>query len=85
MSIRNTVSDLLDGQAMPNRTHTIRHLDHCYDALRQAIVCRADETPLHVPKDTFWAGDGQQRRCRDWAALEDWVIRHTACYDTVSC
>lgn len=85
MSIRETVSDLMDGKPVQNYTHTVRHLNHCYDALRQAIMCRADDTPLYVPMDTFYAGNGQQRRCRDWNALEDWVVRHTACYDPVRC
>ena len=85
MSVRDTVSTLVEGGPVQNRTHTLRHLNHCYDALRQAIICRADDTPLYVPKDTFWSGDGQQRRCRNWAALEDWVIRHTACTDPVRC
>ena len=48
-------------------------------------MCRADATPLYVPKDTFFAGDGQQRRCGSWEALQDWVIQHTACYNSVSC
>ena len=85
MSIRDTVSTLVKGDVVQNRTHTLHHLNHCYDALRQAIICRADDTPLYVPKDTFWSGNGQQRLCRDWASLEDWVIRHTACSDPVKC
>lgn len=85
MSIRDTVAKLLDGDAPENKTHTSQHLSHCYDALRQAIICRADDTPLYVPKQTFFAGDGQQRRCRSWAKLEDWVIQHTACYGPVRC
>lgn len=85
MSIRDTVAELLEGGGVENRTHVLHHLNHCYDALRQAIICRADDTPLYVPKQTFFAGDGQQRRCKSWQSLEDWVIRHTACYDPVRC
>lgn len=85
MSIRDTVAELLEGGGVENRTHTLHHLNHCYDALRQAIICRADDTPLYVPKQTFFAGDGQQRHCKSWQSLEDWVIRHTACYDPVRC
>jgi Mycotoxin biosynthesis protein UstYa len=84
MTIRDTVSELLEG-GVENRTHAVHHLNHCYDALRQGIICRADDTPLYVPLDTFFAGDGQQRRCRNWNTLQEWVIQHTACYDPVRC
>jgi Mycotoxin biosynthesis protein UstYa len=84
MTIRDTVEELLEGK-VENRTHAVHHINHCYDALRQAIICRADDTPLYVPLDTFFAGDGQQRRCRNWNTLQEWVIQHTACYDPVRC
>ena len=85
MLIRDTVAGLLDGIGIENKTHTLHHLNHCYDALRQAIICRADDTPLYVPKQTFFAGDGQDRHCRSWSELENWVIRHTACSGSVRC
>ena len=86
MSVRSLVQDLLDGNEMQNRTHVQRHLDHCYDALRQAIVCRADPTPLYMPPgDSFYSGDGQPRQCADWTALEAWTLQHTACYGGVEC
>ena len=80
MSIRTMVSDILDGKQVHN---VPCNLNHCYDALRQSIMCRADATPLYVPKDTFFAGDGQHRQCGDWEALQEWVIQHTACYNSV--
>ena len=79
------VWELLDGKSEINRTHTIRHLNHCYDALRQAIMCRAKDTPLYVPKDTFFAGDGRKHRCKSWCDLEHWVTRNTVCYEPVRC
>ena len=86
MSVRSLVQDLLDGNEMQNRTHVQRQLDHCYDALRQAIVCRADPTPLYMPPgDSFYSGDGQPRQCADWTALEAWTLQHTACYGGVEC
>lgn len=85
MSIREEVLSILDGKPITNITHTKRHLNHCYDALRQAIICRADPTPLYVPKDTFFAGDGQERQCGSWNALQEWVVGHSICYNGVSC
>jgi len=52
-SIRNTVTDLVNRGPLEDRTQTMRHLTHCFDALRQSIQCRADDTPLNVPKETF--------------------------------
>ena len=83
MSVQNTVSGLADGSTIQSPTHTLRHLNHCYDALLQAIMCRADDTPLYAPKNTFFAEDGRPRRCRNWNTLQDWAIRLTACYDPV--
>lgn len=86
MSVRSLVQKLLSGESMQNRTHVERHLDHCYDALRQAIICRADATPLYVPSgDSFYSGDGQIRQCADWQSLEAWTLQHTACYGGVQC
>ena len=86
MSVRTLAQGLLDGIEPANRTHVQQHLDHCYDALRQAIVCRADPTPLYMPEgDSFWSGDGQERTCGDWRALEEWTLQHTACYGGVEC
>ncbi|EKG09863.1 hypothetical protein MPH_13070 [Macrophomina phaseolina MS6] len=55
------------------------HSGHCFDALRQFIVCKADNTPLFTfGRNT--AGDKQYRQCRDWNALRDYATKHTACY-----
>ncbi|KAL3463242.1 hypothetical protein BJX64DRAFT_257381 [Aspergillus heterothallicus] len=61
------------------------HINHCYDALRQAIQCRADDTPLYIPYRSKRTGDGQLRRCRDWEALTAWARRHSACWPTGHC
>ena len=59
------------------------HMAHCFDTLRQAIVCNADNTPLYTFGDNT-AGDGQLHRCRSWADLRDFASAHTACYrDTI--
>lgn len=55
----------------------IRHLDHCVDMLRQAIMCAADISPF------VWARDPRDGRakgltsithtCRNWDAIAEWA------------
>ncbi len=56
------------------------HNDHCFDALRQSVMCAADDTLRY----SFGAGTSNiahDRKCRDWDALRDWAATRTACYD----
>ncbi|KAL4953181.1 hypothetical protein BDW69DRAFT_195030 [Aspergillus filifer] len=87
--LRDTITDLMaegklevDSDSDHDR---LRHINHCYDALRQSIQCRADDTPLYIPYRSKRTGDGQLRRCRDWDALTVWAKRHTACWPTGHC
>ena len=61
-------------------TRQLQHDVHCFDILRQHLMCEANDfllkTSLH--SDT---GHGQTRMCRDWDALRDWATEHTACYN----
>lgn len=54
------------------------HMAHCFDSLRQYVMCTAGDTPLYT-----WGGltsaDNQLRKCRDWDRLRDWATEHTAC------
>jgi len=54
------------------------HTDHCLIALRDEVLCNADDTPR-------WSGGngtatGQNRLCRDWSKLDRWAASHSACY-----
>lgn len=44
-------------------------------------MCNADDTPRYsgfqVPAGT---GAGQVRMCRNWAELEKWALKNTACF-----
>jgi hypothetical protein len=55
------------------------HALHCFDALRQHIMCHADNTPLYGHGDGM-AGDGQLHQCRDWNELRDFATQNTACF-----
>lgn len=59
--------------------YPLHHALHCFDALRQHIMCHADNTPLYGKGDGM-AGDGQIHRCRDWTALRDYATQNTACF-----
>lgn len=57
------------------------HSTHCFGALLQAVLCRADSTLMHMWPDAG-PGDGQVRQCRNWPALRDWARRNSACMAT---
>ncbi|PYI24318.1 hypothetical protein BO99DRAFT_427966 [Aspergillus violaceofuscus CBS 115571] len=87
--LRDTIKDLMAGGTLDPQSDTdgerLVHINHCYDALRQAIQCRADDTPLYIPNRSKRTGDGQLRRCRDWNALTVSAERYSACWPTGHC
>ena len=62
-----------------NITWPLHHDLHCFDTLRQHIMCNADDTLLYTTGHRD-AGHHQPRQCRNWDALREWATRHTACY-----
>ncbi|CAG8952709.1 hypothetical protein HYFRA_00008953 [Hymenoscyphus fraxineus] len=58
------------------------HVDHCLIAIREDIICNADDTPRftggHFKNPA--SGIGQLRACRDWGKMDEWVKKHSACY-----
>lgn len=50
------------------------HMSHCWDYLRQAIMCHADTTLEWMPNSGQHVskGWGYEHRCRDWDALYHW-------------
>ncbi|TDZ54077.1 Cyclochlorotine biosynthesis protein R [Colletotrichum trifolii] len=52
-----------------------KHVAHCLNAIREAIMCLADATPMTYVNG-FAVGhvtDDQQFMCRDWTALRRWA------------
>ena len=49
------------------------HAEHCLDALRQDVMCRADDTPMPVGSVPHSLGDGQVMKCRNWDKLIEWT------------
>ncbi|KAF4637732.1 hypothetical protein G7Y89_g335 [Cudoniella acicularis] len=55
------------------------HDMHCFDTLRQYIMCNPDDTLLYTTGHRD-AGHGQKKICRDWDALRDWAESHNSGY-----
>ena len=59
--------------------HIPRHMRHCFDYLRQSLMCAADATL--EPVDAALGGVtgwGAERVCRDYAALAGWAEERRA-------
>ena len=53
------------------------HLPHCFDYLRQSIMCASDTTMEWVaapPNDKGSTGWGYQHTCRDYFAIRQWAL-----------
>lgn len=63
------------------QTRDLRHVKHCFDALRQDILCDADDTPRYTGfQPSHSTGLMQDRKCRDWGQLEEWAKANTGCW-----
>lgn len=59
------------------------HIRHCFDYLRQAIVCAADTNLEVVDRVTHVTnGWGQEKICRDWDAVVRYAERWANTSDT---
>lgn len=61
-------ADATDGE------HAMSHMRHCFDYLRQSLMCAADSSL--EPVDSMLGGVtgwGNERFCRDYAALVTWA------------
>jgi hypothetical protein len=55
------------------------HDRHCFDALRQYVMCNIDDTLLYT-----WgkrkSGHDQEKKCHDWDKLRVWAEERSAGY-----
>ncbi|MCJ1314644.1 hypothetical protein MMC25_008326 [Agyrium rufum] len=58
------------------------HVHHCLDALRQDVMCMADDTPMPTILEPDSIGNGQARMCKSWDKLIEWTQApdRNACY-----
>ena len=65
--------------AFQNRVPQLEHhWRHCFDYLRQALMCNADTTLEEMGMDHQGAlgsvnGWGTEHVCKDWEAMKDWA------------
>ena len=61
--------------------HKLKHNDHCFNYLRNAVMCAADTTlePREEEEGSKGVipGEGVAHTCRDWTQVDNWTeIRH---------
>jgi hypothetical protein len=63
-------------ESFDNGIDRFAHIGHCFEYLRNAIMCSADSSlePFEVPDNGF-PGMGFQRQCRDYEKLKEWAER----------
>jgi len=72
---------LRESQKGLQQSSPFEHQLHCVDALRQEVICNADDTPRYTGSQPHKSsGLGQVRQCRNWNDLEAWAADNTACY-----
>ncbi|KAF7938067.1 hypothetical protein EAE99_001739 [Botrytis elliptica] len=57
----------------------VAHDYHCFDSLRQYIMCNPDYTLWYISGHRV-NGYMQKKTCQDWDALRDWTEEHTSNY-----
>ncbi|MCJ1241899.1 hypothetical protein MMC14_009905 [Varicellaria rhodocarpa] len=75
--LARSLSEFHKGHA---QTEPFEHNLHCLDALRQDVMCAADDTPRYTGYKEKVSGVGQYRQCRDWSRLEAWARQYNACH-----
>jgi hypothetical protein len=64
-----------DADAQPrDQQEEDAHLQHCFDYLRQSIMCCSDTTLEIIPRmDTPTDGWGYEHQCRNYGAVMAWA------------
>jgi len=74
-------TSLRESQQGREQSTPFEHQLHCVDALRQEVICNADDTPRYTGFQPLKSsGLGQFRQCRNWKDLEAWAAENTACW-----
>ncbi|KAL8923920.1 MAG: hypothetical protein Q9208_004357 [Pyrenodesmia sp. 3 TL-2023] len=82
--LKNIRSAYMEYHTGQNQSKTFPHINHCFDALRQDIMCHADDTPRYTTTTNDpESGVGQVRQCRSWEQLQRWSRERTACFRNI--
>ncbi|KAF2663830.1 hypothetical protein BT63DRAFT_460952 [Microthyrium microscopicum] len=95
--IRNNYYNLLTGELQSttrdqllqldynsSEAYLHKHIDHCFDYVRQSLMCAGDVT-IEPAQDAFkgvhraingW--NVEHRKCRDWSQILEWAKKHKA-------
>lgn len=86
--VRAAVLEAYDGKPLRK---TYEHVTHCLNALREEIVCNADDTLMYTGpfnaeagKKEPHSGIGQVRMCNDWSKLDRFALDHSACFRAIN-
>jgi len=60
--------------------HPMEHVLHCFEALRQSIMCQANDELLTLTGHGHERGYNQTRHCKNWDALREFASANSACY-----
>lgn len=64
----------IDGTLSERPLLNTKHLVHCWEYLRQAIMCSADTTLEWIgPDETGTTGWGYEHSCKDFGAIHAWA------------
>ena len=67
------------------QTYELKHITHCLDALRQTVLCHAEDTPRLTLIEPWPENHPvQSRMCRSWDKLTAWARPLTACYKYIN-
>lgn len=57
----------------------IGHDNHCFQFVRQSIMCQADDTLIRLPRNGSLSqvGFGVTHQCRNWAQVRNFVLQNS--------
>lgn len=73
-------NDTRNNQTIESATHGLWHISHCFDILRQSLMCSADmsiEGPAVVDGKHMFNGLGNVHECKNWDAIWEFLEAHT--------
>jgi hypothetical protein len=87
----DTKDDIQGKKSAHKHSHIrLEHVAHCFDYLRQALMCAGDMTIEHSmmeplgQKRVTTDGWGVEHQCSDWDEMTAWTLSHKANYSAAT-